>query len=67
MRYIRIQISYSPDKDGVSPGDTGSDIERILAFHELGAKDPIQYAGGWEAAVKNAIKNFEEDYQKSSK
>ena len=64
--YKNTNTSYSPDKSGISPGDTGSDVERILAFHELGIKDPIQYAGGWEAAVKNAIK-VEEDYQKSSK
>ena len=64
--YKNTNTSYSPDKNGVSPGDTGSDIERILAFNELGIKDPLKYKEGWEVALKNAIK-IEEDYQKSSK
>ena len=64
--YKNTNTSYSPDLDGVSPGDTGSDIERILAFKELGIKDPVKYKEGWEEALKNAIK-IEEDYQKTSK
>ena len=64
--YKNTNTSYSPDKNGISPGNTGSDIERILAFNEIGIKDPIEYAGGWKNAVKNAIK-IEEDYQKSAK
>ena len=64
--YRNTNTSYSPDKNGISPGDTGSDIERILAFNKIGMKDPIEYAGGWGNALKNAIK-IEEDYQKSSK
>ena len=64
--YKNTNTSYSPDLNGVSPGDTGSDIERILAFNEAGIKDPVEYEGGWEQALKNAIK-VEEDYQKRLK
>ena len=64
--YRNTNTSYSPDKNGVSPGDTGSDIERILAFNAVGLKDPVKYKLGWEAVLENAIK-VEEDYQKSAK
>ena len=37
--YGNTNTSYSPDKQGVSPGNTGSDIERILAFNDLGLQD----------------------------
>ena len=61
--YANTNTSYSPDKDGISPGDTGSDIERILAFSKVGLEDPIQYKEGWGRALQNAIK-VEEDYKK---
>ena len=61
--YANTNTSYCPDKDGVSPGDTGSDIERILAFNEVGLEDPVQYKKGWGSALKNALK-VEEDYKK---
>ena len=64
--YRNTNTSYSPDSDGNSPGNTGSDIERILAFKEVGFEDPVRYRGGWDKALKNAIK-VEEDYQKSLK
>ena len=48
--------SYLPNKNGVSNGDTGSDIERILAFHELNLKDSIQYTKPWDEIVKNALR-----------
>ena len=64
--YKNTNTSYSPDKEGLSPGDTGSDIERILAFHENGLEDPLKYRGGWGQALENAIK-IEEDYKKTSK
>ena len=64
--YRNTNTSYSPDSDGNSPGNTGSDIERILAFKEVGFEDPVKYREGWEKALKNAIK-VEEDYQKSLK
>ncbi len=47
--------SYQPDKDGKSHGLTGSDVERILAFHEFGRPDPIQYRDSWEEVVEQAL------------
>ena len=48
--------SYSPDNNGISNGRTGSDIERILAFDEIGKKDPIKYKSSWENVVQHAKK-----------
>lgn len=48
--------SYSPDKDGRSSGTSGSDIERIEAFHNLGLIDPVPYVNGWDWTLKNALK-----------
>ena len=47
--------SYNPDRDGKSSGTSGSDIERILAFHAIGRKDPIQYVLPWENILSNAL------------
>ena len=55
--------SYNPDKDGLSEGKTGSDIERILAFDSLGLKDPLDYKDSWENVLeyaKKAEKDFKE-------
>ena len=46
--------SYNPDDVGRSSGKSGADVERILAFHTIGMEDPIEYIGGWEAALANA-------------
>lgn len=46
--------SYSPDANGRSSGLTGSDVERILAFDELGLTDPIEYAQPWDEVVLDA-------------
>ncbi len=48
--------SYQPDKDGKSHGLTGSDVERIIAFHKFGRKDPVQYVDSWEVVVQQALK-----------
>ena len=48
--------SYSPDSEGRSNGRTGSDIERILAFHEIGRKDPVAYIDDWESVLNHALK-----------
>jgi len=53
--------SYHPDEKGRSDGETGSDIERILAFGELGIKDPIEYKKTWKTTLNNA-KQIEEKY-----
>ncbi|MEZ6096731.1 MAG: 7-cyano-7-deazaguanine synthase [Pirellulaceae bacterium] len=47
--------SYSPDHDETASGLTGSDVERILAFHALGIPDPIRYRKSWEDVVKDAL------------
>ena len=55
--------SYNPNKNGISSGKSGSDIERILAFNKLGLKDPIDYVESWDIVLKNAIeieKKFKE-------
>ena len=57
--------SYDPDKKGRSSGKTGSDIERILAFDNLGIQDPIEYIDKWENVVKHA-KKVESNFNSSS-
>ena len=56
--------SYAPDKNGISSGKTASDIERILAFHEIEMMDPLQYQKSWEEVLKNAL-NSEKRYKNS--
>lgn len=55
--------SYSPSEDGISSGETGSDVERILAFHSLGLKDPIPYRLPWDQVVQRAIQ-MRDQFQK---
>lgn len=57
--------SYQPDKDGKSHGLTGSDVERILAFHSFGRPDPVQYVDSWDDVVKKALK-LEKQYRLDS-
>ncbi len=47
--------SYLPGPGGVAHGLTGSDVERILAFHAIGRRDPIEYSCGWEQALVQAL------------
>jgi len=58
--------SYYPDENGVSRGDTGSDIERILAFNKLGLTDPIKYHSSWDEVLENA-KKIETNFKKKLK
>lgn len=56
--------SYNPDNEGRSSGKSGSDIERILAFHKIGRRDPIEYIEPWEKVLQNAIateKDFKDE------
>lgn len=46
--------SYNPDEFGRSSGKSGSDIERIEAFINIGRKDPIEYQQPWEEVVSHA-------------
>ena len=34
-------------------------MERILAFHSIGRKDPVEYVDGWESALENALMEAE--------
>ena len=54
--------SYNPDNEGRSSGKSGSDIERILAFHKIGKRDPIEYIEPWEKVLQNAI-TTEKDFK----
>ncbi len=47
--------SYNPDEDGRSSGKSGSDIERVLAFHAIGEIDPIEYQNSWEVVLEHAL------------
>jgi len=46
--------SYNPDAKGRSSGKSGSDIERVEAFINIGRKDPIAYQQSWEEVVEHA-------------
>ena len=48
--------SYNPDSIGRSSGNSGSDIERIEAFLNIGRKDPIEYQEPWEIVITKAKK-----------
>lgn len=54
--------SYQPDSSGRSHGLTGSDVERILAFHKFSRRDPIDYVDSWEVVVEKALE-LEEQYR----
>ncbi len=53
--FANTNTSYNPDELGRSSGKSGADVERILAFHAIGRKDPVEYVDGWEAALANAL------------
>ena len=57
--------SYNPDEHGRSSGKSGSDVERILAFHSIGRNDPIEYQHEWDVVLQNAL-NVEHEYQKGA-
>ena len=54
--YKNTLTTYSPDNDGKSNGKTGSDVERILSFNEIGIKDPASYTESWENLLEYALK-----------
>lgn len=57
--------SYQPDPQGKSHGLTGSDVERIIAFHKFGRPDPVQYVDSWEEVVRKAL-NLEKRFLEES-
>ena len=54
--------SYNPDQLGRSSGRTGADVERILAFHAIGRKDPVEYVDDWGTVLERAL-NTERRYE----
>ena len=54
--------SYEPDEHGRANGKTGSDVERILAFHAINRIDPIEYTDGWQNSLEYAIR-VQKDYE----
>lgn len=52
--FASTHTSYNPDGE-LSSGKSGADVERILAFHAIGRKDPVRYQGGWDAVLTNAL------------
>lgn len=54
--FANTNTSYAPDEFGRASGKTGSDVERILAFHSIGRKDPVAYVEPWEFVLANALK-----------
>ena len=59
--FANTNTSYDPDNDGRSSGKTGSDIERILAFHAIGRKDPVEYQEDWSDVLSHAL-SIEAEY-----
>jgi len=53
--FSNTNTSYSPDEFGRSSGKTGADVERILAFHAIGRKDPVEYVDDWDIVLEYAI------------
>ncbi|MEZ7994587.1 MAG: 7-cyano-7-deazaguanine synthase, partial [Candidatus Poseidoniaceae archaeon] len=53
--YSNTNTSYDPDEFGRASGTSGADIERILAFHAVGKKDPVEYVESWDQVLQNAL------------
>ena len=47
--------SYNPDEQGRSSGRSGADVERVLAFHNIGRVDPVEYVDGWASVLQYAL------------
>ena len=60
--FANTNTSYNPDEQGRSSGKSGADVERILAFHQLGRKDPVEYVDTWENVLEGALQ-LEKEYQ----
>ena len=58
--FANTNTSYNPDEQGRSSGRSGADVERILAFHAIGRKDPVTYTESWETVLANAIQAEQE-------
>tara|TARA_Y100001970_G_scaffold113869_1_gene141978 strand:- start:2294 stop:3388 length:1095 start_codon:yes stop_codon:yes gene_type:complete len=54
--FANTNTSYNPDSRGRSSGTSGADVERVLAFHAIGRKDPVEYVDDWESVLDWAMK-----------
>ncbi len=54
--FANTNTSYNPDEFGRSSGTSGADVERILAFHAIGRKDPVEYVRPWPEVLEGALK-----------
>ena len=64
--FANTNTSYNPDELGRSSGKSGADVERILAFNQLGRKDPVEYVDTWENVLEGALQ-LEKEYQQGVK
>ena len=64
--FANTNTSYNPDHLGRSSGKSGADVERILAFHQLGRKDPVEYVDTWENVLEGALQ-LEKEYHEGVK
>ena len=55
--FANTNTSYNPDVNGRSSGTSGADVERILAFHAIGRRDPVEYVSSWEDVLNGALKS----------
>lgn len=55
--FANTNTSYNPDDKGRSSGTSGADVERILAFHAIGRRDPVEYVTSWEEVLEGALKS----------
>ena len=54
--FANTNTSYNPDSQGRASGNSGADVERILAFFAIGRKDPVEYIKPWLVVLENALK-----------
>ena len=53
--FANTNTSYNPDAKGRSAGTSGADVERILAFHAIGRKDPAPYGKPGDEVLDDAL------------
>ena len=53
--FSNTNTSYNPDEQGRSSGRSGADVERILAFHNIGRIDPVEYVVDWASVLEYAL------------
>jgi 7-cyano-7-deazaguanine synthase len=66
--FANTNTSYNPDSSGRSSGKSGADVERILAFHAIGMRDPVEYTDDWDNVLSNELKverEYKDEYYRS--